>query len=199
MKHNSNRVKTFYGIDYVLLCMAMLLGITAFTRETQTNTSKPTDVAKVHFKLNFSTKGNVKLPEHFNDTLEKVNKLLDMLYSSKEFKDSLYAHSFNDSTFSRVKKPCFKVEINENTHRIDGSNVYGNLIEDPEINLELLVQETLEKTKTQGFSSACKYKITSNDYWMSGGQPLAFRYVRHIAHEFTHQGVSSRQQSGEAL
>jgi hypothetical protein len=128
----------------------------------------------------------VVLPKHFDDTLKKVNLLLNRIYSSREFKDSLYAHSFNDSTFSKVKSACFAKEINENTHRIEGSNVYNNLTAEKVIKLDLVVQETLNKTKTQGFSNACVYKITSNDYWMGEDQPLAYRYVRHIAHEFTH-------------
>jgi hypothetical protein len=144
------------------------------------------DSAQVQFELNLITKGKVVLPKHFDDTLKKVNLLLNRIYSSREFKDSLYAHSFNDSTFSKVKSACFAKEINENTHRIEGSNVYINLTAEKVIKLDLVVQETLNKTKTQGFSNACVYKITSNDYWMGEDQPLAYRYVRHIAHEFTH-------------
>jgi len=144
------------------------------------------DPVQVRFNFNFIAKGNVKLPANFGDTLKKVNVLLDQLFSSQEFKDSLSAHSFNDSTYSKVKNACFVRDINANTHRIDGRNVYDNLTADKVINLDLLVQETLKKTSTQGFSNACSYKITSNDYWMGENQPLAYRYVRHIAHEFTH-------------
>jgi len=177
MRKLSNSMKIVLGIFILLLCITSLFNARAV---------KTASDIEVHFKFNLETKGSVKLPENFQDTLAKVNMLLDMVFSSKEFKDSLYTHSFNDSTFSKMKKPCFKKEINEETHRIDGSNVYENLTSDKNINLDLVIQETLKKTTTQGFSNACRFKITSNDYWMGSDQPLAFRYCRHIAHEFTH-------------
>gem|GEM_PF-1253604 len=177
---------TFKLINKLILACGILVMIISCSFNSIENSEPVPAGFHVRFKFNLTTSGNVKLPAHFSDTLARVNYLLNKIYSSQEFKDSLYAHTFNDSSYSKVKNPCFKKLINNETQRIDGSVVYDNLVADTLINLDLLVQETLKKTGTQGFSNACKYKITSNDYWMGGDQALTYRYVRHIAHEFTH-------------
>ncbi|TZF84854.1 hypothetical protein FW774_07710 [Pedobacter sp. BS3] len=144
------------------------------------------DSLHIRFEFKTSIDKQAILPKNFTDTLAKINILLNKVFSSAEFKDSLYSHTFNDSSYSKSKANCFIRVINEQTHRVDGSAVYGNLTADSVINIELAIRRTEGKTRTQGFSNACIYKITSNDFWMKPDQLLAFRYVRHIAHEFTH-------------
>ncbi|TZF84853.1 hypothetical protein FW774_07705 [Pedobacter sp. BS3] len=172
------------GIVFIMVMYSALLSCKKNTREKAEEPGNP--ITTVEFTFTLSTKGDVSLPEHFSDTLTKVTGFLNKVYSSQEFKDSLYSHTYNDSAYSATRSTCFKREINEQLHRIDGRVVYENLLASAKINLNLLIQQTEGSTSTQGFSSACVYKITSNDYWIYANQPLAYRYARHIAHEFTH-------------
>ncbi len=140
---------------------------------------------KMTFKVNVAD--NVELPEGFADTLKKAEAILSKILSSEDFKEALSKRSFADSAFSKTKKSCFE-RIYDDNGRVSGLGVYENITRNPKVEIEWVIKKYKdgEKTSVMGFSTFCVNKITSHDYWIKNGQYLSLRFVRHLAHEYTH-------------
>lgn len=166
-----------------------LLGL--FTLSFKQKEEKPVDKIKIAKQVKFSVKvnaaDNVILPEGFADTLKKAEDILSKILSSEDFKQALAKRSFADSAFSKTKKTCFE-RIYDEDGRVSGKGVYENVTRNPNIEIEWVIKKYKdgEKTSVMGFATFCVNKITSHDYWIKNGQHLSLRFVRHLAHEYTH-------------
>lgn len=152
------------------------------------NTSYIKSIHKpITFKINPNVADDVILPEGFADTLKKAEMILSKIFSSEDFKQALEKRSFADSAFSKTKKTCFERIYDENG-RVSGKGVYENLTRNPNVEIEWVIKRYKdgEKTSVMGFSTFCVNKITSYNYWIKNGQYLSLRFVRHLAHEYTH-------------
>lgn len=142
---------------------------------------------EIKFTFKVSVADDVELPEGFADTLKKAEAILSKIFSSEDFKQALYQRSFADSAFSNTKRACFERIYDENG-RVSGRGVYENLTRNANIQIDWNIKKYKngEKTSVMGFSTFCVNKITSHDYWIKNGQYLSLRFVRHLAHEYTH-------------
>ncbi len=142
---------------------------------------------EVKFAVKVNAAADVTLPEGFADTLKKTEQILSKILSSEDFKQALAKRSFADSAFSKSKKTCFKRIYDENG-RVSGQGVYENITRNPSIQIEWVIKKYKngEKTSVMGYSTFCVDKITSHDYWIKNDQYLSLRFVRHLAHEYTH-------------
>jgi hypothetical protein len=166
------------------LCISGLLAISF----TSAHSDDKIKIAKqVKFSVKVNVADNVILPEGFADTLKKAEDILSKILSSEEFKKELSKRSFADSAFSRTKKACFE-RIYDEKGRVSGLGVYENITRNPNIEIEWVIKKYKdgEKTSVMGFATFCVNKITSHDYWIKNGQHLSLRFVRHLAHEYTH-------------
>ncbi|MDQ8006619.1 MAG: hypothetical protein REI64_17580 [Pedobacter sp.] len=167
-----------------MLCVLGLLAISFIGKQED-------DKIKIAKQVKFSAKVNVAdnviLPEGFVDTLKKAEDILSKILSSEEFKKELSKRSFADSAFSKTKKTCFE-RIYDEKGRVSGLGVYENITRNPNIEIEWVIKKYKdgEKTSVMGFATFCVNRITSHDYWIKNGQHLSLRFVRHLAHEYTH-------------
>ena len=179
-----NFIKNFRLNFVATLCISGLLAISF----TSANSDDKIKIAKqVKFSVKVNVADNVILPEGFADTLKKAEDILSKILSSEEFKKELSKRSFADSAFSRTKKACFE-RIYDEKGRVSGLGVYENITRNPNIEIEWVIKKYKdgEKTSVMGFATFCVNKITSHDYWIKNGQQLSLRFVRHLAHEYTH-------------
>jgi len=142
---------------------------------------------EVKITFNVNVADDVLLPNGFLDTLKKAEEILSKILSSEDFKQALSKRSFADSAFSKTKKQCFE-RIYDEDGRVSGRGVYENITRNPNIQIEWFIKryKNGEKTSVMGFSTFCVNRITSHDYWIKNGQYLSLRFVRHLAHEYTH-------------
>lgn len=179
-----NFIKNFRLNFVATLCISGLLAISF----TSAHSDDKIKIAKqVKFSVKVNVADNVILPEGFADTLKKAEDILSKILSSEEFKKELSKRSFADSAFSRTKKTCFE-RIYDEKGRVSGLGVYENITRNPNIEIEWVIKKYKdgEKTSVMGFATFCVNKITSHDYWIKNGQHLSLRFVRHLAHEYTH-------------
>jgi hypothetical protein len=142
-----------------------------------------------HVKMRFipNVAENVVLPIGFADTLKKAEELFNLIINSEDFKVALEKRSFADSAFTKSKRNCFE-RIYDQSGRVSGLGVYQNLTRHKNVEIEWVIKKYKngEKTSVMGFASYCVNRITSHDYWIKNGQYLSYRFVRHLAHEYTH-------------
>ncbi|WP_293299369.1 hypothetical protein [Pedobacter sp. UBA4863] len=172
----------------VFACILLVLGVLFSSFKYAKNNDDKIKIAKevkITFMVNVAE--NVVLPEGFADTLKKAADILTKILSSEDFKEALTKRSFADSAFSKTKKTCFERIYDENG-RVSGLGVYENITRNPNIQIEWVIKKYKdgEKTSVMGFATFCVNKITSHDYWIKNGQYLSLRFVRHLAHEYTH-------------
>lgn len=182
--------KNLYARQLVVLsfCLLVLVLLFASFKNKFASSDDKIKIAK-EVKINFKVKAadNVELPEGFTDTLKKAEQILSKILSSEDFKQELSRRSFADSAFSKTKRSCFERIYDENG-RVSGKGVYENITRNPNIEIEWIIKKYKdgEKTSVMGFSTFCINKITSHDYWIKNGEYLSLRFVRHLAHEYTH-------------
>ena len=177
----------YFSLKYTLIVSVLGLFTLSFTDGKE----KAADDIKIAKAVRFSVKVNaaadVVLQEGFADTLKKAEQILSKILSSEDFKQALAKRSFADSAFSKTKKTCFE-RIYEENGRVSGRGVYENITRNPNIQIEWVIKKYKngEKTSVMGYSTFCVDKITSHDYWIKNDQYLSLRFVRHLAHEYTH-------------
>lgn len=179
----SKYLKLSSALTLVVLGLFMLSFVKR--KEATDDKIKIAKEVKLTFKVNVAD--NVILPEGFADTLKKAEAILSKILSSEDFKEALSKRSFADSAFSKSKKDCFE-RIYDEDGRVSGKGVYENITRNRNVEIEWVIRKYKdgEKTSVMGFASFCINKITSNDYWIKNGQYLSLRFVRHLAHEYTH-------------
>lgn len=170
-----------------IILLAMLLNasvvLPAFNKQPDIH-----KVKDITFNIKLTVSPDATLPKGFADSLSKTQDILARIFSSQEFKDSLCKRSFADSSFFKPsKKNCFERIYSENG-KVSGKGVYENLTNSNNIAFEWHIKKYTKglKPTSLGFATACVYKITTHDYWLTEGQYLTLRLVKHLAHEFTH-------------
>jgi len=182
-----NSIKNF-NLKLILILAALASFTLSFVQKiTHANDGKIKIAKEVKFSVKVNVADNVILPVGFADTLKKAEEILSLILSSEDFKKELSKRSFADSAFSKTKKACFE-RIYDADGRVSGKGVYENITRNPNVEIEWIIKKYKdgEKTSVMGFASFCVNKITSHDYWIKGGQHLSLRFVRHLAHEYTH-------------
>lgn len=185
LKNNFKRIRG----RFVFSCFFLILGLVFVAFKG--NVAKSDDKIKIAKEMKVSLRVNVaddvELPEGFADTLKKAEEILSKIFSSEDFKQALSSRSFADSAFSKTKRGCFERIYDENG-RVSGRGVYENITRNPNIEIEWVIKKYKngQKTSVMGFATFCINKITSHDYWIKNGQYLSLRFVRHLAHEYTH-------------
>lgn len=176
-----------YVVTFYCILFALGLAFTSFKNKLANNDDKIKIAKEVKITFTVNAADNVELPEGFADTLKKAEEILSKILSSEDFKQALMKRSFADSAFSKTKKTCFERIYDENG-RVSGKGVYENITRNPNIQIEWVIKKYKDgqKTSVMGFSTFCVNKITSHDYWIKNGQYLSLRFVRHLAHEYTH-------------
>lgn len=174
-------------IALLIIILLALIAINIFARKL-VDGPRHTDqgVTDFNLKVSFTLAKDASVPMHFADTLEKAQKLLNLVFSSREFKEMMFKQSYHDSAYSKSKKACFETIYDVKTGRISGESVYHNLLADKSVALLINIKNNGDKKTTMGSSNACSNNITTYDYWLVEGGALAQRLARHIAHEFTH-------------
>lgn len=177
----------FNKVNIALVFSVLGFSVLAFSPKNQKAALEIKVATEVKFSAKVNVAENVLLPEGFADTLKKAEEILSKILSSQDFKDALSKRSFADSAFSRTKRNCFELIYEENG-RVSGKGVYENITRNPNIEVEWIIKKYKDgqKTSVMGFSTFCVNKITSHDYWIKNGQHLSLRFVRHLAHEYTH-------------
>ncbi|RYF25500.1 MAG: hypothetical protein EOO42_03640 [Flavobacteriales bacterium] len=177
-----------FNLKLILILAALATLMISFVQKiTYANGDKIKIAKEVKFSVKVNVADNVILPVGFADTLKKAEEILSLILSSEDFKKELSKRSFADSAFTRTNKSCFE-RIYDEDGRVSGKGVYENITRNPNIQVEWVIKKYKngEKTSVMGFSSFCVNKITSHDYWIQNGQHLSLRFVRHLAHEYTH-------------
>jgi len=187
LKYNFKLVNNCNVVTFSCLLLALSLAFMSFENKLANNDDKTKIAKEVKLTFKVNVADNVDLPEGFADTLKKAEEILSKILSSEDFKQALSKRSFADSAFSKTKKTCFERIYDENG-RVSGLGVYENITRNPNVEIEWVIKKYKDgqKTSVMGYSTFCVNKITSHDYWIKNGQYLSLRFVRHLAHEYTH-------------
>ena len=165
----------------IVSCLGM-----AFDVDKNKDAQANSEGRNISFRLSYVVEKSASVPIHFSDTLKRAEELLKKVFSSDEFKQEMFKQSYNDSAYSKSKKACFDLVYDAKSGRIPGEAVYNNLLASDKVDLAITIKNNGDKRRTMGSSSACVYKITTFDYWLSEKQGMSIRLARHIAHEYTH-------------
>lgn len=166
-------------------CLAQAAGYNSDTTGTDKKMGKP-----VAFRLaDYKATDSIAM-QPYRDTALMALELLSKVFSSKAFRDSLAHYTFPCS--NGKKAPCLlhpRLEprkCDSTAGLIHGATVYHDLTVDSVVSLSLFLKTAVTKTKTIGFSSGCKYTITTYDWFMKSRANLVESYAVHLAHEYCH-------------
>lgn len=131
---------------------------------------------------------------NFKPVADEALELLSKVFSSKEFKDSIYKYDYAPSNQLNNPYQCSKakdlnvIKVDPTKNRINGSMVYDDLLKYKDVALNLVIRKSDVKN-VLGSSSYCNFTITSNDYWLKEddmAMTLPEEYAIHLGHEFCH-------------
>lgn len=193
-------MKKLFKVLLIVLTAGIVIGSCSKSKEAsapeetpkkeEPKPNSPVETVKdIKLAVTYTFTTDATLPSTFADTVKRTRELLEMVFSSKDFRDELYKRNFHDSAYTKSTSTCFNRVYGGMVagRSIAGKAVYDNLLPNGTFSIAVNIRKNGDNTTTLGSASACGTRITTNDYWLRLSEKrLAQRLARHWAHEYTH-------------